>query len=59
MAALGALAGGFAATWIGVRPALILVVVVFGVAFIVAIASPVRTARDDEDTDPSAAPDAG
>ncbi len=51
MAAIGALAGGAAATVLGVRPTLFLVVGVFAVAFIIAVGSPVRAARDDEITD--------
>lgn len=49
MGALGAVAGGAAATLLGERPALLIVVGVFAVAFVVAAASPVRSARDDED----------
>ncbi|WP_349236116.1 MFS transporter [Cryobacterium sp. BB307] len=49
MGALGALAGGTAATLLGERPALMIIVCLFAAAFIVAIASPLRTARDDED----------
>ena len=48
MAALGALAGGAAATLLGVQPTLFVVVGVFAVAFLLAVGSPVRTARDDE-----------
>jgi hypothetical protein len=48
MAAVGALAGGTAATLLGERVALVLVVCVFTAALVVALASPVRTARDDE-----------
>ena len=47
MGAVGALAGGAAATLLGERPALIIFVCVFAAAFIIAIASPLRTARDD------------
>lgn len=53
MGAIGALAGGAAATLLGVRPTLIGIVGVFAAAFIIAICSPLRTARDDEDTDSS------
>ena len=48
MAAIGALAGGIAATLLGERATLVIVVCVFVAAFVIAIASPVRTARDDE-----------
>lgn len=49
MGALGALAGGAAATLLGERPALVIVVCLFAAAFIIAIVSPLRTACDDED----------
>jgi len=52
MGAIGALAGGAAATFIGVRPTLIGVVAVFTGAFIIAALSPVRSARDDDDAQP-------
>ena len=49
MGAIGALAGGAAATLLGVRPALIGIVGVFTAAFIIAICSPLRAAHDDDD----------
>lgn len=52
MGAIGALAGGAAATLLGERPALIIVACFFTAAFIVAAASPLRTARDDDAPDP-------
>lgn len=48
LAAVGALAGGAAATLLGERPALIVAVAVYAAAFIIAFATPLRTARDDE-----------
>ncbi|GAA1760831.1 MFS transporter [Agromyces humatus] len=51
MAAVGALAGGTAMTLLGERPSLFIIVGVYAAAFIIAIASPLRAARDDEDTD--------
>jgi len=48
MGALGAVTGGAAATLLGVQPTLVCVVVVFTAAFVIAIASPMRAARDDE-----------
>lgn len=53
MGALGAVAGGAAATLLGIWPTLVCVVVVFTAAFVIAIASPVRAARDDEAADHS------
>jgi hypothetical protein len=50
MGAVGALAGGTAATLLGERPALVIVVCIFAAAFMIAIASPLRTASDDEGT---------
>ena len=49
MAAVGALAGGTAATLLGERWTLGIIVCVFAAAFVIASASPLRTARDDED----------
>lgn len=51
MAAVGALAGGTAATLLGVRPTLWCIVVVFAAAFAIAIGSPLRAARDDDRED--------
>lgn len=51
LAAIGALAGGTAATVLGERPALAIIVGVFATAFIIAIASRLPAARDDDDTD--------
>ena len=51
MAAVGALAGGATMTLLGERPALIVIIAVYAAAFIIAIASPLRAARDDEETD--------
>jgi MFS family permease len=48
MAAVGALAGGTAASLLGQRTSFALVSAVFLVAFVIAVASPVRTARDDD-----------
>ena len=53
MAAMGALAGGAAATLLGERVTLAIVVCVFAVAFVIAVASPLRSARDDEDANGS------
>ena len=53
MGALGALAGGAAATLVGERPTLIGVVAAFTAAFLIAIFSPVRAARDDEEPENS------
>lgn len=50
MGALGALAGGTAATLLGERSAIIIAVCIFAAALVIAIASPVRSARDDEET---------
>ncbi|MHA6693712.1 MFS transporter [Homoserinimonas sp. A520] len=50
MGAVGALTGGAAATLLGERPTLIIAVCLFAAAFMIAIASPLRTARGDEDT---------
>lgn len=52
MGAIGALAGGAGATLLGERPALFIIGGVFAAAYVIAIASPVRSARDDEDPDP-------
>ncbi len=49
MAAVGAVLGGIAATLLGERAALWLVVCVFVIAFGIAVVSPLRTARDDEE----------
>lgn len=51
MAAIGAIAGGAAATLFGVRPTLTGVVGLFAAAFLIAIFSPLRTASGDENTD--------
>jgi MFS family permease len=51
MAAVGAVLGGTAATLLGERASLWLVVGVFVVAFGIAALSPLRTARDDEEKD--------
>lgn len=48
MGALGAIAGGIGATVLGVQPSLVWVVGVFLLAFLVAVCSPLRTARPDE-----------
>lgn len=47
MAAIGALAGGIAATLLGVQSTLFGIVGVFAVAFIIAVRSPLRLARDE------------
>lgn len=52
MAAIGAVLGGIAATLLGERASLWLVVCVFVVAFGIALLSPLRTARDDEENIP-------
>lgn len=48
MGALGAVLGGSAATLLGERTAFGIIVCVFLIAFIIAVASPLRTARDDD-----------
>lgn len=48
MGALGAVAGGAAASLLGERPSLFIVAGLFGVAFLMAVGSPVRSARDDD-----------
>ncbi|MDY0910655.1 MFS transporter [Microbacterium sp. CFBP9034] len=49
MAALGALAGGVAATFVDLRIALLVVAAVFAIAFLIALSSPARSARADEE----------
>lgn len=49
LGAVGAVLGGAAATLLGERTTLVLIIGVFTIALIIAIASPLRTARDDED----------
>lgn len=49
MGAVGAVLGGAAATLVGERTTLVVIIGIFTIALIVAIASPLRIARDDED----------
>lgn len=49
VAALGAVAGGASATLLGVLPTLVGIAAVFAAAFVVAVASPLRTARLQDD----------
>jgi MFS family permease len=51
MAALGAVAGGAAATLLGERWTLGIIAGIFAASFIIAFASPLRAARDDEESD--------
>jgi predicted MFS family arabinose efflux permease len=48
LAALGAVAGGVAVSLVGPRPAVVTVVLVFAVAAVIAVLSPLRGARHDE-----------
>lgn len=48
LAALGAVAGGVAVSLVGPRPAVVTVVLVFAVAAVIAVLSPLRDARHDE-----------
>jgi predicted MFS family arabinose efflux permease len=48
MAAVGALAGGALAATAGTRAALLAAVAMYLAAFLVAVLSPVRRARDDD-----------
>lgn len=54
MAALGALVGGMTVAAVGVAPAFIGVVVVFGIAALIAVLSPLRSARHDDPLEPTA-----
>ncbi|MET4059424.1 MFS family permease [Arthrobacter sp. UYP6] len=47
--AIGAVVGGATSMLLGERTALVLIIGVFTIALVIAIASPLRTARDDED----------
>jgi MFS family permease len=51
MAVVGALAGGTAATLLGERWTLAVIACVFAAAFVIAFASPLRSARDDDSED--------
>jgi MFS family permease len=53
LGAIGAVLGGTAATLLGEQTALLLTVGVFTIALIIALTSPLRTARDDEEIPPS------
>ncbi len=54
MAALGALLGGVTVAAVGVAPAFVGVVVVFAIAALIAVFSPLRSARHDDPLEPTA-----